>query len=164
MCVEQPSGRATLGTCRKYLKTRMVCTSPHSHFCRKALPDGDSGQEAVIDAHQCRSSPNRLHDPTSGTIRSSRRRFRRRCQDTRQRRYRWFNAEDLNHRPLSYEPSTLSLIWRNLTPVLGRKYLPIGPNFGPLHETIRCFGFKVVSAAILLCLFSIARPSSLLPR
>jgi hypothetical protein len=37
-------------------------------------------------------SPNRLHHPTSGTIRSSRRqfrRFRRRCQDTRQRPPHW---------------------------------------------------------------------------
>jgi hypothetical protein len=38
---------------------------------------------------------------------------------------------DLNHRPLGYEPSTLSLIWRNLTPFWAEKTLPIGPNFGP---------------------------------
>jgi len=30
-----------------------------------------------------------------------------------------------------YEPSTLSLIWRNLTPFWAEKALPIGPNFGP---------------------------------
>jgi hypothetical protein len=28
---------------------------------------------------------------------------------------------DLNHRPLGYEPSTLSLIWRNLTPFWAEK-------------------------------------------
>jgi hypothetical protein len=38
---------------------------------------------------------------------------------------------DLNRRPLGYEPSTLSLIWRNLTPFWAEKALRIGPNFGP---------------------------------
>ena len=38
---------------------------------------------------------------------------------------------DLNHRPLGYEPSTLSLIWRNLTSFWAVKVLLIGPNFGP---------------------------------
>lgn len=32
---------------------------------------------------------------------------------------------------LDYEPSTLLLIWRNLTPFWAEKALPIGPNFGP---------------------------------
>ncbi len=41
----------------------------------------------------------------------------------------------VNHRPLGYEPSTLSLIWRNLTPVWAEKTLPIGPNFGPKKST-----------------------------
>jgi hypothetical protein len=35
------------------------------------------------------------------------------------RAWSWLRGVDLNHRPLGYEPSTLSLIWRNLIPVLG---------------------------------------------
>ena len=90
MCDEQPSGRATLGTSPKYLKTRMVCTSPHSHFClQKPCQTGTLVKRLLLMLINVGVSPNRLHHPTSGTIRSSRgqfRRFRRLCQDTRQRR------------------------------------------------------------------------------
>ena len=33
----------------------------------------------------------------------------------------WLRGVDLNHRPLGYEPFKLSLIWRNLTPILDPK-------------------------------------------
>ena len=43
----------------------------------------------------------------------------------------WLRGVDLNHRPLGYEPSTLSLIWRNLTSFWVEKGALSGPNFGP---------------------------------
>ena len=67
---------------------------------------------------------------------------------------------DLNHRSLGYEPSTLSLIWRNLTPFWPENSLLVGPDFGPkfVRRSSSWIDVELSGSAGVLAHFPFARP------
>jgi len=76
MCDEQPPGRATLGTSPKYFENKDgMYFASFAFLPEKPCQTGTLVKRLLLMLINVGVSPNRLHHPTSGTIRSSRRQF-----------------------------------------------------------------------------------------